>query len=113
MADSFVFYRTFKDTADSLPIEKRLAFYEAVVDYGLNGKYDDSDPWIDSLMQQTMNSIDRAQERYKNAKKGGAKRKYDHREMYELFMEGKTKQEVADITGASVKTVDRAIKEFS
>ena len=41
--NNFVFYRTFKQAADKLADPMlRLAFYEAVASYGLDGEYDGS-----------------------------------------------------------------------
>lgn len=112
--DSFVFYRTFKETVDALPTpEMKLKLYEAIVDYGLTGEYDESDPLINAMMKQTSFAIDRAQENYAKAvnggRKGGVKKKYDDDEIRRLLAEGKTRTEVMDIVGCSAKTIQRAV----
>lgn len=87
--DSFIFYRTFKETIDALPTpELKLKLYTAIADYGLTGEYDESDPLVNAMMKQACFAIDRAQDNYARAlssgKKGGAKRKYDREEIREL-----------------------------
>lgn len=116
--DSFVFYRTFKETVDALPTpELKLKLYDAIISYGLTGEYDESDAIVNAMMKQTCFAIDRAQENYAKAvsggKKGGARKKFDTEEIKELLAEGKTHAEVAKILGCSSKTVQRAIKEES
>ena len=66
--NSFVFYRTFKQAADKLADPAlRLAFYEAIVDYGLTGEYHTDNPVIGALMQSVALGVDKARERYNSA----------------------------------------------
>ena len=116
--NAFVFYKTFKQTADCLQDEKqKLRFYEALVSYGLTGDYDRSDPLINACMTQACFTIDRAQENYDKSiaggKKGGARRKYDPDEIRTMAAEGKTREEIANILGCSTKTIQRALNTQS
>lgn len=117
MNNSFVFYRTFKDTVDNIPDENlRLSLYEAIVNYGLNGEYDQSNPMVVAFMQQIVFSIDKAQSNYEssiqNGGKGGAKKKYNHDKIRQLFSEGKNKFDIAKEIGCSTKTVERVTKDL-
>ena len=62
--DSFVFYRTFWDTIQTLKQggdnERELAYklMEAIIQYGLNGEYDTSNIIVNGLMQQTIFAIE-------------------------------------------------------
>ena len=120
--DSFVFYRTFWDTIQTLKqggdSERELAYklMEAIIQYGLNGEYDTSNIIVNGLMQQTIFAIDQAQERYDKSRENGAKGGRPKKgatadEIKELLSTGKTRKEVADILGISEKTISRRLKE--
>ena len=120
--DSFVFYRTFWDTIQTLKqggdSERELAYklMEAIIQYGLNGEYDTSNIIVNGLMQQTIFAIDQAQERYDKSRENGAKggrpkKGATAEEIKELLATGKTRKEVAGILGISEKTISRRLKE--
>lgn len=120
--DSFVFYRTFWDTIQTLKqggdSERELAYklMEAIIQYGLNGEYDTSNIIVNGLMQQTIFAIDQAQERYDKSRENGAKGGRPKKgatadEIKELLATGKTRKEVAGILGISEKTISRRLKE--
>ena len=120
--DSFVFYRTFWDTIQTLKqggdSERELAYklMEAIIQYGLNGEYDTSNIIVNGLMQQTIFAIDQAQERYDKSSENGAKGGRPKKgatadEIKELLATGKTRKEVAGILGISEKTISRRLKE--
>ena len=90
----------------------RLAFYEAVAGYGLDGEYDGSNQIVEALMQQVVFNVDRAKDRYNSAKKGGRKAKYDAGEVEGLLQMGYNKKEIAEKIGCSVRTIERAIKKI-
>lgn len=59
--DKFMFFQNFKETADKLPPELRLKFYDAITDYVFYEKESD-DPVISALvnaLKPSLNKIDR------------------------------------------------------
>ena len=114
---SFVFYPTFLQAVESLRnngneilADKLL---KAIVDYGIYGEYDDSDPIINAIMVQTVFSIDKSYNNYQNCiingSKGGAKKKYSDDQIYELIDKGMTHKQIAEQLGCSTKTIQRAL----
>lgn len=117
MNQSFVWYRTFYDTFKELEqTDKELAlkYAEAVMEYGLNGEYDESNSLINALMISTIFNIDKAQERYNKTKgdgsKGGRKEKYPAEKIWEMQDQGMTKDEIVKALGCNPKTYDRKAK---
>lgn len=117
MNQSFVWYRTFYDTFKELEqTDKELAlkYAEAVMEYGLNGEYDESNGLINALMASAIFNIDKAQERYIKNKddgsKGGRKEKYPAEKIWELQDQGLSKEEIIRELGCSAKTYDRKAK---
>lgn len=119
--DSFVFYRTFWDTIQTLKQggdnERELAYklMEAIIQYGLNGEYDTSNIIVNGLMQQTIFAIDQAQERYDKSRENGAKggrpkKDVTAEQIKELLATGKTRKEIAGILGVSEKTIGRRLQ---
>lgn len=118
---SFVFYPTFLQAVESLRnngneilADKLL---KAIVDYGVYGEYDDSDPIINAIMIQTVFSIDKSYNNYQNCiingSKGGAKKKYSDDQIYELIDKGMTHKQIAQQLGCSTKTIQRALGKRS
>ena len=114
---SFVFYPTFLQAVESLRnngnevLANKLL--KAIVDYGIYGEYDDSDPIINAIMVQTVFSIDKSYSNYQNCiingSKGGAKKKYNDDQIYELIDKGMTHKQIAQQLGCSTKTIQRAL----
>ena len=76
MRDSFVFYRSFVKAAKRLPPEQRLALYEAIINYALDGvEPRDDDAVIAAIMEVIFPQIDVNNQRYENGKKGGRPKK--------------------------------------
>ena len=128
MNDSFVFYKTFLDTYKRLlgPSKngkyelknEQLAhkYLETVCRYGIDGTYEEGDPVLDGLMEQTVFSIDKATDRYiqaiENGKKGGAPPKYDKAAIVEYVLSGHTQKEAAERYSCNVRTVRRYVQEY-
>ncbi len=73
---SMVFYRGFKESIDNCPPEERLAIYEAIMDYALNGTLPDlSGGSIKLIWPLIQPQLDANRGRRKNGRKGGAPRK--------------------------------------
>lgn len=114
--DGFAFMQTFMQTVESLEqTDKELAnkLLRAIIDYGIYREYDKGDPIVDAMMVSIMFTIDRAAERYDQAKaigaKGGANKKYDESQILALKDQGWTHKQIADELGCSTKTIQRAI----
>ena len=76
MRDSFVFYRSFVKSAKKLPPEQRLALYEAIISYALDGvEPSDDDVIISAIMEVIFPQIEANNQRYENGKKGGRPKK--------------------------------------
>lgn len=74
MRDSFVFYRSFKNAICKIRnSEDRLALYDAITDYALDGvePSEDVSELISVLMETIKPQIDANNVRYENGKKGG------------------------------------------
>ena len=117
-SDGFVFFRSVWDSyqelrrKDTTLAEKYL---HAVIEYGLEGEYDESDPIVNALMSSAAVGIDNAHNRratsQDNGTKGGRPKVYSSERIMELAQQGKSSQQIADELGCSIKTVQRAIKE--
>lgn len=92
MRDSFVFYRSFLEAAQYLPLEQKAQFLTAIIEYALNGTENiDYDPVVKSLMMMAKPQIDKNNIRYENGKKGGRpKTKTDENEVEEKPKENQT-----------------------
>lgn len=114
---SFVFYPTFLQTVESLRKDgnELLAdkLLRAIVDYGIYGEYDNTDPIVNALMVQTVFNINKSQNNYlkcvADGSKGGAKKKYSDDQIYELIDKGMTHKQIAEQLGCSTKTIQRAL----
>lgn len=115
--NSFVFYKTFLDTAEELGRANPDLAYKyllAIAQYGISGVYDETDPVLNGLMVSAVMGIDRAQERYQEAKdvgkSGGRPRSNSLESIRELAAAGLSTQEIADNLNCSVRTVQRGLK---
>ena len=118
-SDGFVFFRSVWESYQELKRkDAALAekFLTAVIEYGLEGEYDESDPFINALMGSVTVGIDNAHSRrtisQDNGSKGGRPKLYSPDRIAELVAQGKTSQQIADELGCSLKTVQRALKEL-
>jgi predicted DNA-binding protein (UPF0251 family) len=119
--NGFVFYATFLDSIELLEkgneTERANKLMKAIINYGINKTYDQSDAVVNAMMSQITHAIDNAKNRYddavENGKKGGAKKKYDDSEIIRLVIEEKmTHKAVAEQLGCSAKTVQRAVADY-
>lgn len=119
--NGFVFYATFLDSIEALEKgnepERAIKLMRAIIDYGINKTYDQSDAIVNAMMPQITHAIDNAKNRYddavENGKKGGAKKKYDDAEIVRMVIEQKmTHKAVSEALGCNTKTVQRAMREY-
>ena len=74
--DSLVIYRSFYDAVKDLPGDIRLAMFDAIMEYGLNGEEPaDLPPVPRALFMLIKPQIDANNRRYENGKRGGRPRK--------------------------------------
>ena len=73
MQESFIFYDSFRDVGKDMEEKSRLAFYEAIIDYGLTGELDVTNlpSEIKLLFKLIKPQIDANVKRRKDGKKGG------------------------------------------
>lgn len=62
MREKFMFFQNFKETADKLPDDLRLKFYDAMTDYVFNG-VEPEDSLINALITAIKPSLDKTDER--------------------------------------------------
>lgn len=73
---SFVFYRSFYEAAKNLPDNERLALFDAINEYALNGNEIHSDySSVEALFIVIKPLLDSNTKRYENGNKGGRPRK--------------------------------------
>lgn len=70
MRDSFVFYRSFHNALSKLSDADRLAAYDALVEYGLDG-LEDAEGVSAAILEAFKPLIDANNRRFENGKKGG------------------------------------------
>ena len=73
MQESFIFYDSFREVGKDMEEKSRLAFYEAIIDYALTGKLDETNlpKEIKLLFKLIKPQIDANVKRRKASKKGG------------------------------------------
>lgn len=120
---AFLFYATTLDSIEELesspdPADHALAIkvLRAVVDWGLYGEYDDSDPKVRSYMPVIKLGIDNAEKRHTSSsnggKKGGREKLYDDEKIVRLRLQGYTNAQITKMEGCSMKTCQRAWKKY-
>lgn len=62
MREKFMFFQNFMDTANKLPDDMRLKYYDAIMDYVFNGN-EPSDPILAALINSIKPSLDKVDER--------------------------------------------------
>ena len=73
--NSFVFYRSFYEAVKDLDQETRLAYYEALMRYALNGEEPQDNVIVKSLLNLVKPQIEANNRKYENGKKGGRPKK--------------------------------------
>lgn len=73
--NSFVFYRSFREAVAELPSEQRLEFYEAIIDYALDGTEPELSPLMNAMFKLAEPVLERNNTLYENGRKGGRPKK--------------------------------------
>lgn len=118
--NSFVFYATNLEVIETLEgTDKELAnqFMKAIIEYGIYGEYENTNPIIKVLMVQAGFGIDKAKDRYavavENGKKGGRpKIDLDNDVLSVMRDRGMSYQEIANKLGVSKSTIQRRFKKI-
>lgn len=69
--NSFVFYRSFREAVAELSPEQRLEFYEAIIDYALDGTEPELSPLMNAMFKLAEPVLERNNTLYENGRKGG------------------------------------------
>lgn len=116
--NSFVFYATSLEAVEKISEaypEMGNELLKAIVEYGIYGEYDKTNPIIEAMMVNISFGIDKAKDRYtkavENGKQGGRPKMIDNEKVRELKEAGLTNREVAERLGCSVSSVEKANKE--
>lgn len=80
--DSFVFYDSFRDAVEDMDAKDKLAFYEAIIDYSLDGKAPDNlSKELSRMFKLVKPQLDANTKRKNNGKKGGRPSKKDSEDL--------------------------------
>ena len=75
MKNGFVFYSSFRETANKLQKEDRADFYEAIIEYSLTGVVPELTGIVDIVFTAIKTTLDNQIANYENGKKGGRPKK--------------------------------------
>lgn len=75
MRSTFIFYSSFRETANKLNKEDRADFYEAIIEYSLTGVEPTLTGIVDIVFTAIKTTIDNQLNNYENGKKGGRPKK--------------------------------------
>lgn len=73
--DSFIFYRSFYESAAELSPKDRAAFYEAIINYAFTGEEPETKGIVKAVFLIAKQSIDANNKKYEMGKKGGRPKK--------------------------------------
>ena len=93
MRDSFVFYRGWKVAVDELPDREKLAIYEAICNYALDGKIPDFTGLLNALFKSFVPQIDINTKRWENGRKGGAPKGNKNAEKQNVTKDGNNQKQ--------------------
>lgn len=68
--ESFIFYRSFYEAVDGLPLENQAHIYKAIASYALNGDIIELNQWENALFKTIRPQLDANQKRFENGCKG-------------------------------------------
>jgi len=111
-AESFVFYRSFFETAQLIEDEHdRMRLYEGLIHFGLEGEKPELPYPLNAILEQMTASIKAASDRYaaakENGEKGGRPKKFIPPEEWQAYRKEHSQKETAEHFGISVDTLQR------
>lgn len=71
MRESFIFYKSFLECLQELPDTDRLALYDTIAHYGIEGENKETNGLVKAIFALIKPQIDANVTRYENGKKGG------------------------------------------
>ena len=93
MRNSFVFYRGWKEALDELSNGEKLAIYEAICNYALDGKIPDFTGLLNALFKSFVPQIDINTKRWDNGRKGGAPKGNKNAEKQNVTKDGNNQKQ--------------------
>lgn len=111
-AESFVFYRSFFETAQLIEDEHdRMRLYEGLIHFGLEGEKPELPYPLNAILEQMTASVKAASDRYaaakENGEKGGRPKKFIPPEEWQAYRREHSQKETAEHFGISVDTLQR------
>ena len=111
-AESFVFYRSFFETAQLIEDEHdRMRLYEGLIHFGLEGEKPELPYPLNAILEQMTASVKAASDRYaaakENGEKGGRPKKFIPPEEWKAYRKKHSQKETAEHFGISVDTLQR------
>ena len=111
-AESFVFYRSFFETAQLIEDEHdRMRLYEGLIHFGLEGEKPELPYPLNAILEQMTASVKAASDRYaaakENGEKGGRPKKFIPQEEWQAYRKEHSQKETAEHFGISVDTLQR------
>jgi len=111
-AESFVFYRSFFETAQLIEDEHdRMRLYEGLIHFGLEGEKPELPYPLNAILEQMTASVKAASDRYaaakENGEKGGRPKKFIPPEEWQAYRKDHSQKETAEHFGISVDTLQR------
>lgn len=111
-AESFVFYRSFFETAQLIEDEHdRMRLYEGLIHFGLEGEKPELSYPLNAILEQMTASVKAASDRYaaakENGEKGGRPKKFIPPEEWQAYRKDHSQKETAEHFGISVDTLQR------
>ncbi|MBQ1792811.1 MAG: helix-turn-helix domain-containing protein [Oscillospiraceae bacterium] len=111
-AESFVFYRSFFETAQLIEDEHdRMRLYEGLIHFGLEGEKPELPYPLNAILEQMTASVKAASDRYaaakENGEKGGRPKKFIPPEEWQAYRKEHSQKETAEHFGISVDTLQR------
>ena len=119
---SFVFFSSWDRYLKTLELDKDIDYVNAVaraiIQYGISGKIESTDPTILSRVEAVcadlmQSSADRYNAAVKGGTTGGRPRTHDHDAIKQMHKDGIPIQIIADTLGCSKRTVQRVIDSMS
>lgn len=112
---NFIFYPLYWGSILCIPGEENKDLLRrAIIDYGITGEYDKSNPIVNAVMVNISKNIDSSESRYKKSQEngalGGRPKKVNYETLYrEHAVYCKPIDKVASMYGVSKRTVQRAV----
>lgn len=111
--DNFVFYGRWRELLQAFDEATAKEILWQIMLLGTSGEMSTDNQMIISIIRGAVEiNMNKAKDRYNSAQKAkGRQQKYSSEEIKELKKQGMENQEIANILGCSLRTVQRALQE--